>query len=87
MSFHHFNFELLQWVVVLHVAAILFYRFYKRQDLVGPMITGQKPGAIVPAVEAITSSQLLKALVVALVAAGVVWLVLSQAPPPPAADY
>lgn len=87
MSFHHLNFEVLQWVVVLHVAAILFYYFYKRQNLVGPMFTGRKPGDIVPEAEVITASQVLKALVVALVAAGIVWLVLSQAPPPPATDY
>jgi cytochrome b len=87
MSFHHLNFEVLQWVVVLHVAAILFYHFYKRQNLVGPMFTGRKPGDLVPAAEAINASQLVRALVVALVAAGIVWLVLSQAPPPPAADY
>jgi hypothetical protein len=41
----------------------------------------------VPAAEAINASQLVRALVVALVAAGIVWLVLSQAPPPPASDY
>ena len=29
-------------LVALHVAAILFYRFWKREDLVSPMITGQK---------------------------------------------
>lgn len=81
MSFHHFNFHLLQWVVVVHVAAILFYALYKRQNLVSPMVTGRKPGELVPDAEAIPGSQLLKALIVALIAAGIVWLVLSQAPP------
>jgi len=84
MSFHHFNFKLLQWIVVLHVVAILFYHVYKRQNLIGAMLTGRKDMELVPAAEAISGSQLFKALIVALLAAGIVWLVLSQAPPPPA---
>lgn len=83
-SFHGINFDVLLWVVGLHVLAILFYRFYKNQNLVPPMIHGYKPASVVPPQEAITSSQLLKALIVALVAAGAVWLVLEQAPEPPA---
>lgn len=35
-----------QWIlialVVLHVAAILYYRYGKRTDLIGPMVTGDK---------------------------------------------
>jgi len=83
MSFHHLNFDVLLWVVSLHVLAILFYRFYKNQNLVGPMFTGHKAASVVPETEGIKHSQLIKALVVILVAAGIVWFVLSQAPPPP----
>jgi len=67
--------------VLVHVIAILFYLFYKRQNLVGPMFSGRKHGHVVPEVEAISSSQLWKALILALVAGGIVWLVLSRAPP------
>jgi hypothetical protein len=70
-------------VVSLHVLAILFYRFYKNQNLVGPMFTGRKDASVVSEAEGIKHSQLLKALVVILAAAGIVWFVLSQAPPPP----
>jgi cytochrome b len=87
MSFHHWNFDTLLWVIGLHVFAIFFYRFYKRQNLVGPMITGRKPADIVPQHEAIESSQLWKALIVALICAGGVYLVLKQAPPPVFAEY
>jgi cytochrome b len=80
MSFHHLNFNVLLWVVSMHVLVILYYRLYKNQNLVGSMFTGRKAA---PAHEAISGSQLLKALVVALVAGGAVWLLLSQAPPPP----
>jgi hypothetical protein len=81
MSFHHWNFDTLLWVIGLHVFAIFFYRVFKRQKLVGPMISGHKPADIVPQHEAISGSQLWKALIVALVCAGGVYLVLQQAPP------
>jgi cytochrome b len=84
--FHHINFDVLLWVVSLHVLAILFYVFYKRQNLVHPMITGKKLATVVPEKEAIASSQLLKALIVALVCAGGIYLLLKNAPPPPVVE-
>lgn len=41
-SFHQFGANLILILVLLHVAVILFYRVWKREDLVGPMIHGQK---------------------------------------------
>jgi cytochrome b len=41
-SIHRANFDLLLALVVIHVAAIAFYRLYTRQDLVAPMVTGRK---------------------------------------------
>ncbi len=38
---HHWSFWALEGLVVLHVAAIVFYAAYKRTDLVRPMITGR----------------------------------------------
>ncbi len=59
-------------LVGLHVAAILFYRFKKKTDLIGPMIGGDKPlGAEVPAARDDGRTRLV-ALVLALVCAGVV---------------
>jgi cytochrome b len=84
--FHHINFDVLLWVMGLHVLAILFYVVYKRQNLVGPMFTGSKAAMSVPEREAITGSQWLKALIVILVCAGGVYLVLKMAPPPPAME-
>lgn len=85
-SFHHINFDVLLWVMGLHVVAIVFYLLYKRQNLVRAMFTGRKPAELVPTEHGINGSQLVKALIVALVAAGTVYLVLEQAPPPPAYD-
>ena len=82
---HHLNFEVLQWVICLHVLVILFYLFYKGQNLVRPMLTGRKQA---PADAAISSSQLIKAVIVILLVAAAVWLLLQQAPPPPSfEDY
>jgi len=84
--FHHINFDVLLWVIGLHVLAIVFYVAYKRQNLVGPMITGTKGSLSVPDREAISGSQWLKALIVILVCAGGVYAVLKMAPPPPASE-
>jgi cytochrome b len=46
---HHLVFNILLALVVLHIAAIAFYLIAKRDNLIGPMITGRKaiaaPGA------------------------------------------
>jgi cytochrome b len=40
---HELNFNLLLAAIVLHVVAILYYALAKRQNLVGPMLTGKGP--------------------------------------------
>jgi len=85
--FHHLNFDVLLWVIGVHVLAILFYALYKRQNLVGPMFSGRKSAGIIPEREAIAGSQLLKALIVALVCAGGVYLLVKMAPPPVESEY
>jgi cytochrome b len=84
--FHHLNFDVLLWVIGLHVLAILFYRFFKRQNLVLPMITGRKPAGMVPAEQAIASSRLILAVILVALCVFAVWWLLQQAPPPPAAE-
>jgi cytochrome b len=42
LGMHHKLGVVLLALVVLHVGAIFFYRFWKREDLVTPMITGRK---------------------------------------------
>lgn len=39
---HYYWFNILLWVIGLHLAAVLFYFLYKRQNLVGPMIHGKR---------------------------------------------
>jgi cytochrome b len=77
---HHLNFNFILAAITLHLAAITYYAFVKKQNLVPAMLTGWKPAEAVPADEAITSSELWKALVVIVVAAAVVYGLLSAAP-------
>jgi cytochrome b len=77
---HNWNFNVIIAAVLLHVAAILFYAFYKKQNLVVPMLNGHKPATLVPEHEAISNSQLFKALVMSLLAAGFVYWLLAHAP-------
>ena len=69
-----------QWLVLalvaLHVAAILFYLLKKKQNLVRPMVTGDKPlPPGVPASVDTARTRWLAAALLALCAAGVAWLV------------
>lgn len=42
---HETLFYILLGFIALHIAAILFYAVVKRDNLVGPMVTGARPGA------------------------------------------
>ncbi len=65
-------------LIALHVSAILFYLLVRRNNLIGPMIHGDKPAeaatAAMPARDD-RRSRLLALVVVALSAGGVGWLV------------
>ena len=86
-KFHHLNFDVLFWVICLHVLAIIYYKVFKRQSLVMPMITGRKSAHLVPAHESIENSQLLKAIIVAALCAGAAYWLIASAPPPPEIYY
>ncbi len=77
---HHLNFNLIWAAIALHVGAIAYYAFIKKLNLVPAMLTGWKPAEAVPEGEAIKSSELLKALIVMAVCAGIVYAVLHEAP-------
>lgn len=42
VGWHELGANLILVLVLLHIAVILFYRFWKREDLVRPMLTGVK---------------------------------------------
>ncbi len=87
-AIHHLNFKFIEAAIALHLCAIAYYQFVKKEPLVPAMFHGGKPATHVAEQEAIASSQLWKALIVIAVAAGCVYLLLHAAPPMPTnSDY
>lgn len=79
---HHRFFNLLLWLIGLHVAAIAFYSFYKGQKLVPAMFHGKK----VTKAKGITSSKLMLAIVLALCSAALTYYIVELAPPKAAVE-
>jgi len=86
-AIHHLNFKFIEAAVALHLCAIVYYHFVKKEALVPAMFHGGKPATYVAERDAIASSQLWKALLVIAVAAGCVYLLLHAAPPPASVEY
>lgn len=42
VAWHKTGADIIMWLVILHVAVILYYRIWKNEDLIRPMITGWK---------------------------------------------
>lgn len=81
-TWHGRFFDLLLLFAVVHIVAVLLYRWRPGIDLVGPMFSGRKRTAEA----AIPGSRLPLAAALLLAAAGAVWLLVSSAPPPTPAD-
>jgi cytochrome b len=81
-SLHHWNFNFILAAIALHLIAIAFYWLVKKQNLIVPMFTGHKPAALVAEHEAISSSELVKAVIVIAICAGVVYGIIDAAPEP-----
>jgi cytochrome b len=79
---HRWNIDLIWLAIATHIAAILYYAFVKKDNLVPAMLTGLKSAERVPADQAISDSQVWKAVLIGLVSAGIVCWILSSAPPP-----
>ena len=71
-KWHHWSFTTLQVLVVLHLVAVAFYLFYKRANLIGPMITGYNRFKTDPG---LVFAPLWRAVVATLVAAAFAWWV------------
>lgn len=78
-TLHHLAFDILLYVIALHIGAIIFYSVYKKQKLVPPMFHGVKESASA----GITHSRILRAIVVALISAALIYLAVEVLPPVP----
>ena len=70
-SIHYYNHWLIVGLTALHVAAIAYYLLARKEDLLTPMLTGDKLGIDAPAAEDGVSIRV-RAAVFAAIAAGVV---------------
>jgi cytochrome b len=82
-SAHHALFNFIIGAAVLHLVAIAFYTLVKKDRLVPAMIHGRKPALHVPAAEGIEHSALIRAAVIAVVAAAAVFVLQYGAPTSP----
>ncbi len=80
-SLHHLNEKIILALVVLHVAAIVFYLWRKRQNLVRPMLTGDKPQGNPAEASRDDTGLRVRAAVVFAVCAAVVWYVVNLPAP------
>jgi cytochrome b len=86
-SWHHLNFNIILAAVALHIMAISFYFLVKKQNLIGAMLHGKKPAEHVPPHEAITKSEIVKAVIVILISAALVYWLIGSAPEPADVDF
>lgn len=77
---HEFVFGCLQAIVALHIAAVLYYRFYKREKLIEAMVTGWRnyPQDTVLTPPSLASNR--RAMILFALAVLTVWLVVTQLP-------
>jgi len=75
---HEANAAIIFTLIGLHLAAILFYRFVKRDDLVTPMLTGNKTIPTELAAEEAKGGSLFLGLAALAVAVAVVWYVVTK---------
>jgi len=77
--------QLFYWIVaavVIHVAAVIVHLVFKKDNLVGPMITGHKPAHRVTETESIATSRIWLAFALLAAVAAVLTLVVINAPAP-----
>lgn len=79
-EFHEFWFNLIIAAIVVHLAAILFYRVRLKTNLVTPMVTGARhagPGDLIPDTERPSALKLAIALLIAAAPTAAMWIVWS----------
>jgi cytochrome b len=80
-SLHKQLFDVIVAAIAVHVAAALFYLWLRRENLILPMITGRKPGDLLPpGASDIGSSRTLLAVGIAAALGALLWWVVKNAP-------
>ena len=80
-TLHKQLFDVIVAAIAIHVAAALFYLWVRRENLILPMITGRKPGSLLPpGVGDIGPSRTLLALAIVAALGALLWWVVATAP-------
>lgn len=78
---HHNAFDLIIIFSALHIGAVFYYLWVKKQNLIKPMFTGKKTSKELTEQEGITHSKIVLAIIIAVaVVLFVYWLVVLNAP-------
>lgn len=77
-EFHEFNANVLWLLVGLHLAAVLFYRFVKRDNLILPMLSGKKRVSLGSPQQDAAGGNAILGLIVLAISAGVVWYLVTR---------
>ncbi len=83
-SLHHLNEKFIMLLVLTHIAALLYYRFAKRENLVRAMVTGDKHEGDPAAASRDDAALRMRAVLVLGVCAALVWALLKWAAAPSA---
>jgi len=75
---HHLNFNILFGLIILHVVSVLFYLFYKKENLLLPMFTGKKTDPL-NKFESISGSRLLIAVILLLICSSLIYCLVTFA--------
>lgn len=81
---HHNIFDGILVLIVVHLAAVFWYQFKQKKNLLMPMLDGKK---VIRKNQSIDGSQLLKAIIIAAVIAAFIYWLVVIAPPEIEVDY
>jgi cytochrome b len=79
-SLHHLNANIIYALVALHLLAILFYLLRRRENLVRPMLTGDKPVGDATMASRDDTALRVRAAIVLCLCAAAVWLLVGYLP-------
>ncbi|MFK8041307.1 cytochrome b/b6 domain-containing protein [Congregibacter sp.] len=82
-AYHEIIFNVLLGFIALHVASVLYYERVRKQRLLKPMVLGKTEGRVGTG----PAQPVYKALIIAILLAGMLFALLELAPAPPVSDY
>jgi cytochrome b len=79
-KFHHLFFSLLEALILLHISAMAYYGYVRKEDLLTPMVTGRKLATVAKKSDEIQGSKIGLALAIVTILVGALVLALFLSP-------